>query len=783
MVDFRWNHWIGFFTWLPATWITQRYIARKLPESDKLIFPIVSLLSGWGLLTIWRLDSYFGVRQTIWLAISSFALIIFLHLFTNLSVLRNYKYLILAGGLLITAATLIFGTNPSGFGPRLWIGGTDIYFQPSEPLKLLLILYLAAYFFDRMHPKPDENRKEFTNRFLSSPIVIPTIVITGVALLILAVQRDLGTAMLFLLIYTIILYLVTGGKRVFLYSIILLALAAFLGYHFIGIIHTRIEVWLNPWGDPSGKSYQIVQSILAIANGGLFGRGIGVGSPTLVPVALSDFIYSSITEETGLLGAVGLLILFNLLITRSFQIALNSQNNYERLLAGGLAAYFGTQSLLIIGGNLRLLPLTGINLPLISYGGSSLLTSYFAIGLLINISNQRDGEPASLLSHIPFTSLQAMFSLGFLMVALATGWWAIIRSPDLLARTDNARRSIADRYVRRGTLFDRKNQIISSTDLIDDIYTRVYKYIPLAPITGYTHPVFGQAGLESTLDGYLRGYQGNPSSLVWWHQLLYGTPPPGLDIRLSLDLDLQQKADELLSDHAGAIILLNAGSGEILSMSSHPTFDPNLLDSIGNTLQNDPEKPLVNRATLGSYPLGSLIDPLFVARFGLDSNPTPPQIIAFVDLLGLYDSPELRLPAGVTTEYGNLNNLHASPLQIILAYSALSNKGIRPAPRITLAVDTPVQGWVIMSAITRPVQVIDEDSAKMVAESLQLLNLPIWQYSASTNEANKNFSWSIAGTLPNWQGTHLTVVVLVETNNIDLANYIGETIITQALEP
>lgn len=685
---------------------------------------------------------------------------------------------------MVTATTLVFGTNPSGFGPRLWIGGTDIYFQPSEPLKLLLIVYLSAYFADRISLKnTGANPNKSSRKEYSISFIIPTITLTGLSLIILFIQQDLGTASLFFLLYSIMLYIVTGRKRVLIITSLLLILSAYAGYQLIDVIRTRVDVWINPWTDPSGKAYQIVQSLLAIANGGVIGRGPGLGSPTLVPVAISDFIFTAIAEETGLAGTIGLVLLLNLLIARSFHIALHAQNQFERLLAGGLASYIGLQSLLILGGNLRLSPLTGVNLPFVSYGGSSLLTSFIVVGFLIRISIQRDIEPARLATHVPYTSLNTFISMGLLLVTIATGWWAIIRGPDLLTRTDNSRRSISDRFVRRGSLMDRKNQLINVTNMMENEYLRVYSYDELSTITGYTHPIFGQSGLESTLDSYLRGTRGNPSSLVWWHQLVYGTPPPGLDIRLSIDLDLQRRTDRLLGGHKGAIILLNAGSGEILVMSSHPTFDPNKLGEIGNKLQEDPGKPLINRASQGTYPLYDFLEPLTNARFGTGAISNPDQIAEFYKLLGLYTTPDLYLPVGIPNEYGELDNISGSPLQAILAYATLSNAGIRPAPRIALAVNTPVQGWVILSATTKPVIVMEPEISLKLGELLHVTNQPLWQTVSVTREERKYFTWYAAGTIQNWQGTKLTIIVLLEENNAPLASFVGRNIIFDAMKP
>jgi cell division protein FtsW (lipid II flippase) len=784
LVDYRWDHWIGFVTWAALFTLVQRVTSRRIPDADPYLLPAAALLSGWGLLTIWRLDPYFGLRQTAWLGVSLIVFLIALQLPSDLSFLRRYKYLALLGGTLLTALTLVFGSNPAGYGPRLWLGGADIFLQPSEPLKLLLVIYLAAYFADRLPREIFERASPQTiRRFLSIPLLVPTAIMAGLSLVILLVQRDLGTASIFLLIYTSILYLATGKRRVLLVTAAGLGLAALVGYFFVDIINLRLDAWLDPWADPSGRSYQIVQSLISIANGGTFGRGPGLGSPTLVPVAISDFIFTSVVEETGLLGAIGMLSLLGLLLARGLRTALLAPDQFRRLLAAGLTIYLGVQSLLILGGNLRLLPLTGVTLPFVSYGGSSLLTSFVALFILLRVSGQPDDEPCVLSNPRPYTLLSALFSLGLFACALATGWWAVVRGPDLLTRTDNARRSIADLYVRRGSLLDRENQPIAVTIKGKDFFTRVYLYPKLAPVSGYTQAAYGQAGLEASLDNFLRGFQGNPTSLIWSHHLLYGTPPPGLDVRLSIDLHLQKAADELLGDHAGALILLNAQSGEILVMASHPTYDPNLLAETGDSLQSDPESPLVNRAAQGAYPPGSALDPVLAAHFGQVRAPDAIQAREFYDNLGLYTAPNLRLPVGTPSQFGELENLRVSPLQMVLAFAPLSNDGVRAAPRIALAVNTPAQGWVILPANGDPLQVLEEANARQAAESLHMLEQPFWRFGARSSEKEKSFTWFMAGTLPGWQGTPLTLVLLLEEDNALLANSIGEALLIKALEP
>ncbi|NOH02989.1 MAG: FtsW/RodA/SpoVE family cell cycle protein [Chloroflexi bacterium] len=312
-VDYRLAHWIGYFGWGLFTIFAHRATVRYLPERDPYILPAASLLSGWGVLTIWRLDEAFGVRQTIWLGVSVLVFVLALRFVPNFLFLRRYKYLILSGGLLITALTLIFGTNPLGVGPQLWLGCCGVYFQPSEALKVLLVIYLSAYLADRA-----------SIRLLSFPLLVPTLALTGLALLLLIVQRDLGTASIFISIFTIMIFIATGRRRILLSAVGLLVLALLFGYYLIDIIHIRIVGWLNPWDDPTGNSYQIVQSLLAVANGGTIGRGLGIGSPLLVPVAISDFIYAAIAEETGLIGTLGLIAIIWVIVARGLIASLRA---------------------------------------------------------------------------------------------------------------------------------------------------------------------------------------------------------------------------------------------------------------------------------------------------------------------------------------------------------------------------------------------------------------------------------------------------------------------------
>ncbi|NTU74807.1 MAG: FtsW/RodA/SpoVE family cell cycle protein, partial [Anaerolineaceae bacterium] len=332
LVDYKWAHWAGFAIWAAGSFTLNQIIEKRFPDRDPFLYPVAALLSGWGLLTIWRLDSGFGLRQTIWFAVG-FAILWGLGKFPNLlDWLKKYKYLILVTGLVITALTFIFGVYPGGNGPRLWLGAGGVYIQPSEPLKMLLVIYLAAYLSERLLLK-----------FRLFQLLNPTLILMSIALGVLVVQRDVGTAIVFVIIYTLLIYLAVGKKRILLISALVILAAGVSGYFLLGNIQSRLQTWINPWIDPSGSSYQVIQSMISIGAGGTFGRGPGLGSPSLVPVAHSDFIFTAIAEETGLAGTMALIACWALLVVRGLRTAYRVKAPYLRMVASGITIYFAVQ--------------------------------------------------------------------------------------------------------------------------------------------------------------------------------------------------------------------------------------------------------------------------------------------------------------------------------------------------------------------------------------------------------------------------------------------------------
>ncbi len=272
-VDFRFNHWLGFVVWLIVFSVIHFQAGKRTPGMDPFILPVISVLCGWGLLIIWRLDSFLGLRQSIWMVVASVLFVLGIHFPSFIRLLRKYKYIWLILGLILTALTLVLGTYPGGVGPTLWLNIAGVFLQPSEPLKLLLIVYLAAYFADHA-----------SGMFKGLKLLMPALFLISSASILLIVQRDLGTAVVFVLLFFIMVFLASSNYLVLVFGGLFTLAAGFLGYQFYPIIQQRLDTWLNPWADPMGSSYQIVQSVIAIASGGVTGRGVGLGNPGVVPM-------------------------------------------------------------------------------------------------------------------------------------------------------------------------------------------------------------------------------------------------------------------------------------------------------------------------------------------------------------------------------------------------------------------------------------------------------------------------------------------------------------------
>lgn len=383
-------HWaevvIPLLVWSISFGAAHSVLQRRLRERDPLLLPIAALLSGWGLIEVARLAPAFMWRQILWLPISIAALLAVAAAPRDLRWLRRYKYTWLFSGLALLIATLIVGVNPSGQGERLWLGLGGVYFQPSEILKLLFIVYLAAYLAEKRELLIVAGLHLGKWRLPALPYLAPLLAMWALAMALLAWQRDLGAAVLFFFTFLGMLYLAGGQWGYLIVGSLLFAVGADIAYRVIDRVALRVDAWWNPWSEAAGRSYQIVQSLLALAAGGLIGQGLGQGAPTVIPVVHSDFVFAAIGEEFGLLGTLAALMCITVLVARGFRAAIRARAPFDQLLAAGLSMLLGLQAWIIMAGNAKLIPLTGVTLPFISYGGSSLLSSFIALGLVLHVT-------------------------------------------------------------------------------------------------------------------------------------------------------------------------------------------------------------------------------------------------------------------------------------------------------------------------------------------------------------------------------------------------------------
>jgi hypothetical protein len=348
---------------------------------------------------------------------------------------------------------------------------------------------------------------------------------------------------------------------------------------------------------------------------------------------------------------------------------------------------------------------------------------------------------------------------GLACAALALGWWSFYRAPTLLTRTDNPRRAIADRAVPRGAILARDGQPLTVTSGEPGGYARQYLYPPLSPVLGYTDPTYGQSGMEASLDGYLRGVQGYPALTVWWSHLLDGQPPPGLDLRLTLDMDLQRLADETLGERAGALVLVDAASGELLAIASHPGFDANRIASDWEQIIANPGSPLLDRATLGRYPAADLAAKLLPQ--GVSAQQPVPQVY---------------LPDGGAPAAGEY-----SPLQVALLAATLSNGGVQPAPSLVQAAENPQGGWTILPPLQEPQKIFTGQEAEALSAALPSPGLDLWGTSGVDRQRPEQpVTWYAGGTLPDFAGRRLALAVLLEADDPHLAETIGQYVLQAA---
>jgi len=356
------------------------------PDADPVLLPLTAALCYLGTIFLLRLNPHMARLQVIWLAVGLTVMLVLVAALKDYHVLARYRYTLGVTGLVLLFSTMILGTEVNG--ARLWIVLGPLRFQPSELAKILLAVFFAAYLADKKELIASAGRSFHGLNLPRLRDLGPLLTMWALSLLLLIFQRDLGSSLLFFGIFLAVLYVATARVSFVVVGVTLFILGAVFTFFIFGHVQERVDTWIDPLNPETiqDESYQIAQSLFAFAEGGLSGTGLARGHPDIIPFVETDFIYASIGEEFGLFGAVAIVLLYLMLIARGLYLALRCDEDFGKLLAVGLTTIIALQSFIIMGGDTRLVPLTGITLPFVSYGGSSLVSNMLLLGLLLCIS-------------------------------------------------------------------------------------------------------------------------------------------------------------------------------------------------------------------------------------------------------------------------------------------------------------------------------------------------------------------------------------------------------------
>ena len=590
---------------------------RKLaPGADPALLPVAALLSGVGLAFVTRLDPALGSTQTLWLLGGVAAMVATLALVPSLERLARYKYTIMLTGLGLLLLPAVVGREING--AKLWLRVGGFSFQPAEIAKILIVVFLASYLAENREVLSVSTKRVLGMRMPSARHFAPLLVMWAISLVVMVYEKDLGSSLLFFGVFLAMIYTATGRPSYVLVGLALFAVGASGAYLAFGHVRTRVDIWLHPFLDTAGKGYQLVQSLFALAAGGMVGTGIGAGLPHRIPFVATDFIFSAIGEELGLLGGVAICIACLVFCLRGLATATRAHSDMAALTATGLVAAFGLQTFVIIGGVSRLIPLTGITLPFVSYGGSSILSNFILLALLLRAGDESPGEEHDLVSS-GATSVLSRLALSRRMQAIAVAmavlttaltanltWVQGVQAQSLANNPANTRNLAAESRQERGAILTRDGVALArSIAGAGGVYKRTYPSGTLAAhVTGYFSARYGRAGVESVMNDVLTGHR----AYATWSDVVdaaAGRQPAGNDVVLTIDSRIQAAAEAALVGRRGAIAVVDPRTGAVLALASSPVYDPNSVDTQWAALSAAGGAPLVNRAIRSTYPPGS----------------------------------------------------------------------------------------------------------------------------------------------------------------------------------
>ncbi len=639
---------LGLFAAFAAAHIGVRIFA---PGADPAILPVVFTLSGIGITFVTRLQPDASLSQVIFLFLGVALMVGTLAVVKNLEVVKRYKYVLGIAGIILLVLPMFIGTEI--YGSKLWIKIGGFQFQPGEFAKVLIVLFLAGYLAENRELLSISNRTVLGIKFPRLRLLYPLFIVWGVCLLVVAFERDLGSALLFYTIFLIMLYVATGRVSYVIIGLALLAVGAFGMYQIMSHVQVRVAIWLDPFSDAQNLGYQIVQSLFSLADGGLAGVGIGKGMADIIPVVASDMIFAAIGEEMGLLGGSAVLLLFMLFAVRGLTTAARAKSDLAAFSAAGLTAAISFQAFTIVGGVTKLIPLTGVTLPFMSQGGSSLLASFVIVALLLRAGDEATGRSTEIAntstdlatagyrttvrgSHMrrpaldtPESGLLGRVALAnrltrtvFLFTALFAvligniTYIQVIKASEYQDMPSNNHTINKARFIKRGSIITADGLTLAeSVQQADGTYARSYPNGNLAAhVVGYYSQQYGTMGIENTQNDTLTGSKDYSS---WQNALnsLAGISEPGNSVQLTIDSRIQRAAEQALAGRVGAIVALDPRSGAVLAWASAPTFDnTNIQAAIeAANASGGADTSMYDRATLALYTPGSTFKVLTLA--------------------------------------------------------------------------------------------------------------------------------------------------------------------------
>lgn len=608
---------VGIFI---AFLIAHLAIRKLAPGADPALLPLSFALSGIGIAFVTRLAPELAMRQVMWLFFGVVCMLLVLIFLKNLDRIANYKYTLMIVGFLLLLSPLLPVVGQEIYGSRIWLNIAGISFQPGEIAKILIVLFLAGYLAQNR-----EMLSIFTHRIGPFKIpdlatLVPLLVMWVISLLIVIFEKDLGSALVVFFVFITMLYVATGKKTYLIIGFVLIAIGGVAAFLLFDHVQIRVDTWLDPFKDATGDGYQLVQAIFSIADGGLFGVGIGNGMSDQIPIVESDFIFAAIAEETGLLGAAGLLLLYLCFAIRGLVTAARAKSDVSSFIAVGLTASIILQAFIIVGGVTRLIPLTGLTLPFVSQGGSSLLASFIAIGFLLRCGDQSTGLGTEMISGTGTLSSESVlgrvslgkrltktmiaFSVLFALLVANLTLIIVVQANDYKNMPSNNHTLAREARTERGTISTYDNVVLAQSVLQDDgTYKRVYPSGTLAAhVMGYASEAYGTAGIEASYNDTLKG-QRNYASWVDVVNAATDAGTPGNDVKLTINSTIQQAAEQALDGFNGACVVIDPETGAVLALASSPSYNASDIESILSS--GSDSSALYNRATQALYSPGS----------------------------------------------------------------------------------------------------------------------------------------------------------------------------------